>query len=116
MHRSHQILNLMGTTLAVLNLKTNKSKANNKKQIIHFFLGKQNTVLHQTACEEKQRLGSKKGEFWFGFSEWLWSKQFVYKAEGAASLEDVSERLGLSLTSLGGVLVKAPWVRLTTVS
>jgi len=39
LHRRHQIFHLMGTALAVLNVKTNKSKANNMKQIIHF-LGK----------------------------------------------------------------------------
>lgn len=62
MHRRHQIFNLMGTTLAVLNLKTNKNKANNMKQIINF-LGKQNIVLHWTAWEEKQLLGSTKPKF-----------------------------------------------------
>lgn len=47
-------------SLAVINL--NKSKANNMEQIINL-LDKQNIVLHQIACEEKQCLGSTKGIF-----------------------------------------------------
>lgn len=47
--------------------------------------------------------------FQYGYNE----KKIGHKGVGAGSLDSLSEGQGLSLISLAGVLVQAPWVGLT---
>lgn len=89
----------------MFNLKPNESKANNIKKIIHY-LDKQNIVLHQTPCEEKQCLGSTKVVFQFYFSFLM--KKIAHKAVGLQRAFLAEKNRGFFLVSLAGELCRLP--------